>query len=213
MIARKQLKVEIVNYLRSNCQNTQTGEPLNLEQVTKCVAAIKEAATGWSDRIDEHTFDYLDPKIRKYAKELGLKIGDIFHVRITYTFSPVHYFTIAKFVEQLNEILALEFEEEQKIADAIDEEIEQQSEPYELCYDEMGAPDFAIKIYEEHIIVEAYEKGVGEIIPKKDRKYIGRAGEISWMYPLSALDSLKKLNRPVVNVKEVENRIKSLASN
>jgi TPP-dependent indolepyruvate ferredoxin oxidoreductase alpha subunit len=208
---RQKLKLEIIDYLRTNCHHAQTGAPLTIEQVTKCFAAIKDVANDWSDQIDEGTFDYLDRKTAKYAKDLGLKIGDVFHVRIAYTFSPTHYFAIAKFVEQLQEILMLEAEEQKKIEDAINAEIEQQSDPYELYYDEMGGPDFAIKIYEEHIIVEAYEKGVGEIIPKKNRKYIGRAGEISWMYPLSALDSLKKTNRPIVNIKEVENRIKSLS--
>jgi hypothetical protein len=64
--------------------------------------------------------------------------------------------------------------------------------------------DFAVCVYESHIEVLAYRSGLADLLPTRNRKYVGQRGDIRWSYPLSSLEALQALGRPMVNVAALE---------
>lgn len=48
-------------------------------------------------------------------------------------------------------------------------------------------------IYPDRIEVRANTTGLGDRIPKKNRKYVGGRGDMRWEYPISMRDKLAKL--------------------
>jgi hypothetical protein len=192
MTERNQLKNDIIAYF-SNAGITDKA------LVNKALGAIKDAAF-YGENLDE---DMLKEKhIRDYVKPLGFIKGQEFYFSLSRNFSPRHYMAIVQFVKRLEDIEEAEAKAEFDIEQKIEEEIyEQIMDPLsDGFYDELGAPDFAICIYDCHIEVRAYEKGVGDKLPKKGRKYIGSQGDMRWSFPLSMLDELKRCDRPIVNV-------------
>ena len=192
---RDALKKDIIAYL------TSVGVT-DRDLLAKALKAIKDAAYA-DHKIDSD--DMKEKHIRDYAKACGLKIGDEFYYALTRNFSPRHYSSLVPFVKRFENIQSAEAEAEYELESKIDNEI------YEQCmdplsdgyYDELGAPDFAVCIHPKYIEVRAFEKGVGEVLPKQGRKYIGSQGDMRWSFPLSSLDELKTLNRPIVNVAEL----------
>lgn len=193
METRDTLKTEICNYLISN--------GVSRDLLPKCLAAIKDAAHQ-NYPLDREML--MEKHIREYAKALDLKTGDDFYVRLCWSFASRHYATLVGFVRRLEIILEAEYQAEMELEDAIEKEIMHQHDPLgDEYYDEMGCPDFAVCVYEDHIEVRAYCPGVGEKLPR-NRKYIGCQGDIRWSFPLASLDELKRLNRPVVNVSDFQ---------
>ena len=193
----ERIKKDALDYL------TQVANITDTAILTKALAAIKGAA--WNEyQLDAEILR--DKAVRKYVEAIGLKEGDLFYVRISWNFAPRHYAKIAEFVSRYEAILSAEAEAAENLEAAIEEEIYQQSsDPLDdEYYDELGAPDFAVCVYADRIEVKAYGPGIGDLLPKKGRKYIGCQGNIRWQYPLSSLPELKRLNRPVVNVEELQ---------
>ena len=186
---RQELKNEIIAYLNN-------AGVFDLAAIEKCLKAIKDAAYETSE------LNEMDSKMRTYAKSAGVQ-GD-FYYRISWYFSPPHYNAIKGFVKKLESIIEEEMDEAAKLEQAIDNEIKGIVDPLDDEYfDDLGCPDFAIVIYADNIEVRAYEPGVGDRLPKKGRKYIGCAGDIRWSFPLSSLDSLQSIGRPVVDARKL----------
>lgn len=194
-MTRQELKNDIINYLKSVGVSDR-------DLLIKALNAIKEAAYQ-STSLDAEMLK--DAKIRQYTKEIDIKQGEEFYYRLSWNFAPRHYNTLVGFVSRYEAILEAEAEAEMAVERAIQEYIYQQSsDPLgDEYYDELGAPDFAICVYEDRIEVRAYCKGVGDIIPKQGRKYIGSMHDVRWQFPLSALSALELLGRPVVKVSEL----------
>lgn len=194
MIARDELKKEIISYLTSVGVSKK-------DLVAKSLSAIKSAAY-FGDSLDAEMME--QKHIRDYARACGLKIGDEFYFPLSRNFAPRHYQKLVSFVKILEQIEDVESQAEYELEEKIDTEINGQIDPLsDGSYDELGAPDFAVCIYEKYIEVRAFEKGVGEILPKQGRKYIGSQGDMRWSFPLSSLNALKRMNRPVVNISEL----------
>jgi hypothetical protein len=193
MDARTALKNDICQYFLSNSDAKREQLPVILQK-------LKDAAFRSMAIDSEHL---ADRKTAKYIKEIGLKLGDEFYYAVSFNFSPKHYNPIVGFIVRYEAIQSAEIEAEYELEAEIDKEIDDQWGCVE--YDELGAPDFAVIIHPGHIEVRAYEKGVGNIIPKQGRKYIGSQEQIAWRYPLSALPSLQ-MGRPIVKVEDLGRR-------
>jgi hypothetical protein len=122
--------------------------------------------------------------IKDYTKKCGLNLGEEFYFPLSKNFAPRHYSVLVSFVKRLEAIESAEAKIKEEIEEKINAEIDDQTmDPLsDGSYDELGAPDFAVCIYAGYIEVRAYEKGVGEILPKKDRKYIGSQGDMRWSF-------------------------------
>jgi len=191
---RQQLKAEIVAYLKANNVNDK-------DLLIKACNAIKDSAFN-SEALDAEMLR--DAKTRQYAKEIGIKQGDEFYYRLSWYFAPRHYATLVGFVTRYEELVEAEMKTEMELERAIENEVDSYRDPLaDENYDELGTPDFAVCVYENRIEVRAYTKGVGGILPKKGRKYIGNMYDVRWQFPLSALVELERLGRPVVKISEL----------
>ena len=188
MMTRDELKSAIISYLISV---GVTDKAL----VAKSLKAVKESAgetCDWSE---------LNAEMKKYAKDAGVSTDDSFYYRVSWHFSPRHYAVISGFVKEFEKILEDEMEASMALERAIEAEVKGYIDPSSPdFYDDLGCPDFAILIYPDRVEVKAYEPGVGDIIPRKNRRYVGCAGDVRWIYPASELPTLQSLGRPVVDV-------------
>lgn len=195
METREVLKKEIITYLN---EVGVTDKSL----IAKALQCIKDSACR-DYPIDADMLR--DRAIRDYTKAIGFSQGDAFYYRISWYFAPRHYASLVSFIKRFEAILEAECEAEEALESAIQEEIAFQVDPLgDEYYDELGAPDFAICVYGDRIEVRAYEPGVGSILPKKGRKYIGSMHDIRWQFPLSCLDELKRSGRPIVSIEDLQ---------
>lgn len=196
--ARQELKKDIVNYLTSVGVTDRS-------VIAKALEVIKDAAFH-NYPLDK---DALTQKqVRECAKFAHKQEGDDFYTGLCWNFAPRHYETLVGFVVRLEEIVSAEYEAEMALERAIEEEIDRQSQgqyysSIDEYYDELGCPDFAVIVYSDHVEVKAFESGMGDLLPKKGRKYIGNMDDVRWQFPLSALAELERLGRPVVRVSEL----------
>lgn len=96
-----------------------------------------------------------------------------------------------KFIQKVQELEAewAAEGEAQKLADAIaSEEANQRITAHDELLSE--AEIYAV-VYPDCIEVKSYVTGAGELIPKKNRKYVGGKGDMRWQYPLSELEAIK----------------------
>jgi hypothetical protein len=191
MDSREALKIDICAYFIANSDAKR-------DQLPQILGKLKDAAYR-SIVVDSECM--ADRKTAKYLKDIGLKLGDEFYCAVSFNFSPKHYAPIAGFLARYEAINDAEIEAEYALEAVIDEEISDQWGRDE--YDELGAPDFAVIIHSDCVEVRAYEKGVGDIIPKDGRKYIGNRDDVRWRYPLESLPRLKAMGRPVVKVEDL----------
>jgi ribosomal protein S17E len=204
METRSELKNAICQYLTDQCKILENGvfRPIDKSELSKILIKIKDCAFTDYPLDNE---DMRDKTIRDYAKKLGLKVGDGFYRKISWSFDHSKYNDIAGFVKRYEAILEREAEEEQALEAKISEAIDPYyGDEYAAIYDELGAPSIAILIHPDHIEVRAYEKGWGDRLPKKGRKYVGNVDQIAWTYPLSALGSLPK-GHPIVKIEDLKN--------
>ncbi|MFQ3636047.1 MAG: hypothetical protein SNJ57_09460 [Cyanobacteriota bacterium] len=172
--------------------------------IQKAIRVIRDAL---DDGISVLDADLLrEPKTRDCAAALGLGVGDSMYVRLTWNFAPWHYRVMEGFVKDYEAVIEAEMLKEQAIADAIYEEVFKPLEMagFDELYDDMGCPDFVVIVYNDRVEVKAFETGVGEIIPRRSRRYIGDRLDIRWRYPLSSLPELEKLGRPVINAADLK---------
>lgn len=199
---RDALKRDILIYLRDFTDVTDR------DTIKKALGSIKAAAyetASVNAEVRRNFKNYLSK--RTCRGKLAIADDEEFYYRISWHFAPRHYRAIAAFVKRFELVLEAEQQAEAELESAINEKIDQQSsDPLaDEYYAELGAPDFAIVVYSHHIEVRAYESGVGEALPP-GRKYIGCQGDIRWRYPVSALDSLKRLGRPIVDIEELRSQ-------
>lgn len=194
----EELNCQIVEYLKANCKAGD--KPLTAEQLRKALSKIKEIP---------HTSEPISSELlsvdqtREYTHQLGLTEGDEFYLRISWFFAPTHYPKIAGFVKEIEAIIDAEIQEEARLEAQIDAQVTAYRKSEGELYDDLGQPDFAIFLYADRIEAKAYGPGVGELIPKQNRKYIGSREDIRWQYPLSMEAALRKLGRPVVEIEKL----------
>jgi hypothetical protein len=122
------------------------------------------------------------PEKFKQVWDLIVGCGDIEDIRPR--FSPQSFESVKKAWD----ILQGEYEAKWKLEEAISEQIAKNTTwRDDEVLDEVDA--FAV-VYEEELIVTANEAGLGERIPKKNRKYIGSKGDMRWIFPLSELPAI-----------------------
>jgi hypothetical protein len=203
METRVELKTAICRYLTDECNFLDNGvfRHITKSELSKILVKIKDCAfTNFA--IDDDNLR--DKTIRAYTKTLGLKVGDDFYQKISWCFDVSKYSDIAGFVKRYEAIVEREAEEDEALEAKISETIDPYyGDEYANIYDDLGGPSIAILIHSDHIEVRAYEKGWGDRLPKKGRKYVGNIDQIVWRYPLSALDSLPK-GHPVIKIEDLK---------
>ena len=189
---REQLDKDMISYL-------STAGVTDQKLTAKALHCIQDAAHETCTVDDEVRSHYRD-----FFRAIEMADGAEFYFKIAARFSPRHYEKIVAFVQRYESMQEAEWEAAEALEAAIEREIDEQHDPLDDSkYDELGGPDFAVCIYQDRIEVRAYGPGMGELLPKHGRKYIGCRGDIRWRYPLSALPSLERLGRPVVKVTSV----------
>ncbi len=192
MSERDQLKRDIIAYLQSVGVNSKELWVKTLDTIKGCSYSYQIVGKEVSAR-------------KKEVKQVGLKDGDRFYYLLTTRFSPRHYSTLVGFVQRYEKILEEEEKQEDKLLQALEDE-RLAGAVDDFDYDEIGAPDFAVVVYEDYVEARAYGPGVGEMLPKKNRKYVGCQGNIKWRYPLSSLPELQQLGWPVIKVSELDKK-------
>lgn len=92
-------------------------------------------------------------------------------------------------IQKVWSLYQAELEQSFKLQERIDEEIANATIYFDDdVLDEVNA--YAI-VYKDRIEVTANQPGMGDFIPKNNRRYVGGKGDMRWAFPLSMLEKIK----------------------
>lgn len=207
--AKKQLRDDFTDYLRNN---SPTAIGKNSEWFKKCFKHIvgRIAEIDNIAPIEESALKEI-PRFKKYTEQIGLKVGEMMNMGIFFCDVPAEqYYPILNFVKRYKELSEIKLdkdsrsiykatkeEEIDKIVDKYYADDREYLANYE--YFPERVQEFVIIVYrrENFVDAKAFNFGGTDLLPQKDRKYVGQ-GELRYKYPLSSLDSLKGLHAPII---------------
>lgn len=180
--AKNKLKADFINYLRANSESA-IGKDLDWFQKCFNHIIVRVAEIDNNTFIEESELKKI-PKFKKYIQQIGLKIGDMMNKELYFCVSARHYHSILHFVKRYQKLAEIELDldskpnKEEKIGEIVEEyyfEDREYSDIYE--YKAESIREFAIIVHrqEKFFEIKAFTFGVGDLLPKKNKKYIGGA--------------------------------------
>lgn len=193
---RQQLDLDIRAYLKAKGKN-RDGSQLSESVVKKAIGKIHESV--W-DGMAIGPEELRDKRVKTFVKYLSPKPEEKIYLRIVENFEPLHYRSIEAFIKRLEAI----HEQEDKEADLLSDAYYAALEAYGEFDEYSEQSDWIVEIHKDSIQVVANVKGVGDRIPKENRKYIGDSRDVRWSYPLSMREQLCRTSMPVLDLEKIK---------